>query len=127
MGRKTRDFSYVSDTARGIILAGLSADSVGMTINLGSGTEVTINELVRLVAEVVGNPSAVIQYDDPRPGDVYRLLADVTEAKEVLGYSPKIGLKEGLGRLQDWYLRGKKTPDELLENDVVRNWEPVAP
>ena len=55
-GTQTRDFTFVSDTARGIREAGLSNDTVGRTINLGSGREISINDLARKVADVTGHP-----------------------------------------------------------------------
>lgn len=126
-GTQTRDYSHVSDTARGILMAGFSEAAVGKTINLGSGTEITINELVQLVADVVGKPQPNIIHDEARPGDVYRLLADVTEAKEVLGYSSEIGLREGLESLKAWYVGSNKKPEELLNEEIVRNWTLAVP
>lgn len=108
-------------------MAGFSEAAVGKTINLGSGTEITINELVQLVADVVGKPQPNIIHDEARPGDVYRLLADVTEAKEVLGYSSEIGLREGLESLKAWYVGSNKKPEELLNEEIVRNWTLAVP
>ncbi len=73
-GKQTRDFTFVSDTAAGIIAAGLSDSSVGETINLGSGKEIEIKILAEMIAEVLGRPGADIRYTEPRPGDVVRLL-----------------------------------------------------
>ena len=72
-GAQTRDFTYVSDTARGILMAGLIEECVGETINLGSGREISINDLGKEVAVAAGRPDASIVYDLPRPGDVLRL------------------------------------------------------
>lgn len=124
-GTQTRDFTYVSDTARGILMAGLADDTVGQTINLGSGRETTINELAREVAAVVGRPDAPVIHDDPRPGDVSRLCADITKARQLLGFEPKVTLREGLARLRDWYLNLGEPPEVLLEQEIVHNWEPT--
>lgn len=123
-GNQTRDFTYVSDTARGILLAGLSDAAIGETINLGSGGETTINQLTREIATVLGNLNAPIIYDEPRPGDVHRLLVDTTKAKNLLDFKPKVGLKEGLQMLRDWYLSLEQSPEDLLENEIVHNWLP---
>jgi UDP-glucose 4-epimerase len=122
-GTQTRDFCYVSDTARGILLAGLADGAVGKTINLGSGREVSINELARQVAGVVGHSKAEVIYDDPRPGDVLRLCADAAKARQLLGFEPGVSLHEGLTMLRDWYLATGQSPEVLLEQETVRNWE----
>jgi UDP-glucose 4-epimerase len=125
-GSQSRDFTYVSDTAHGILLAGEHPLAVGETINVGSGSDVTINDLARLVATVAGNPDAVVEHDRPRPGDVNRLVADVARARELLGFEPRVSMSEGLQRLLQWYRDQNKTPEELLEQEIVRNWIPAS-
>lgn len=125
-GEQTRDFTFVADTARGIRLAGLSAAAVGETINIGSGFEITINRLAEEVAAVLGRERAEVVYDEPRPGDVLRLYADIGKARQLLGYEPRIGLREGLTRLAAWYQAQERTPAELLAAEVVRNWQPAG-
>ena len=125
-GTQSRDFTYVSDTAHGILLAGEHPSAVGETINIGSGSEVTVNDLVKHVALEVGRLDATVEYDRPRPGDVSRLVADVARARTQLGYEPKVSLSEGLQRLLQWYRDQNKSPEELLEQEVVRNWIPAS-
>jgi len=122
-GTQTRDFTYVSDSARGIILAGTQAAAVGRTINLGSGTEVTVNDLARLVARTADRPDAEIVHDDPRPGDVLRLCADMSQARTLLGYEVRVPLADGLARLLAWYRSQAASPEELLLDETVRNWD----
>ena len=122
-GTQTRDFTYVSDSARGIMLAGTRDAAVGRTINLGSGHEVTINDLAGAVAQTTGRRDAQVVHDDPRPGDVLRLCADMSQARDLLGYATRIPLGEGLTHLLDWYRAQGASPDELLRNEVVRNWD----
>ena len=122
-GTQTRDFTYVSDTARGILVAGLADDAVGQTINLGSGREIAINELAREVSAVVGRPDAAVVHDAPRPGDTLRLYADTTKAHQLLGFEPRVTLREGLIRLRDWYLSLGQPPEVLLKQEILRNWE----
>jgi UDP-glucose 4-epimerase len=121
-GTQTRDFTYVSDTARGIALCGESPDAVGQTINLGSGGEISINDLARTIAAVAGRPDAVVQHDTPRPGDVRRLCADLSVARARLGYTSSIALDEGLRRLLAWYQAQAASVDRLLEDEIVHNW-----
>jgi len=122
-GTQTRDFTYVADTAAGIIAAGLSDKSVGQTINLGSGMEISINELASKIASTVGSNDFKCIYEKPRPGDVFRLLADNAKAKMLLGYQPQIPLHEGLEKLKQWYLNLAQDPGKLLESEVVMNWQ----
>jgi UDP-glucose 4-epimerase len=124
-GSQTRDFTFVSDTAAGILLAGDSDAAVGQTLNLGSGVETTINDLAAAVAAAV-NGSASVTYDEPRPGDVLRLCADTSRARRLLGFQPSIPLTAGLARLLDWYRSLGVAPEELLQSEIVRNWKAMA-
>jgi UDP-glucose 4-epimerase len=125
-GTQSRDFTYVSDTAHGILLAGEHPLAVGETINVGSGSEVTINDLARLVAIEAGRPDAAVEHDRPRPGDVPRLVADVGRARTLLSYEPQVSLSEGLQRLRQWYQDQHKSPEELLEQEILHNWVPAS-
>jgi len=99
----SRDFTYVTDTARGIILALIQKNAVGETINIGSGREVKIKDLVFLVAELLGKQVS-IEVDSTRfrPCDVERLICDNTKAQKILGWQPKIPLEEGLKLTYEW-------------------------
>lgn len=122
-GEQTRDFTYVDDSARGILLAGIVSAAIGQTINLGSGYEISINQLAATIKAVAQQPNAEVSYDAPRPGDVLRLYSDSRKAGEVLGFEPRVTLQEGLQRLHDWYHSLDASPLELLEQEKVRNWE----
>jgi UDP-glucose 4-epimerase len=122
-GKQTRDFTFVGDTAAGILQAGLFDASIGQTINLGSGKEIEIQLLATMIAKVLGRPDAEIIYADPRPGDVPRLLSDSSKAKSLLQFQPTVGLHDGLVRLRDWYEIQGKSAEELLRQEIERNWE----
>jgi UDP-glucose 4-epimerase len=124
-GLQTRDFTFVSDTARGILAAGFCDEAIGHTINLGGGFEITMNDLARHVAIAVGKPEAIIVHDGARPGDVRRLLVDTTRAKKLLGFEPNVTLQAGLVKLKEWYLALGKTPEELLDQEIIHNWVPA--
>ncbi|MEO5378866.1 MAG: SDR family NAD(P)-dependent oxidoreductase [Magnetococcus sp. DMHC-6] len=121
-GSQTRDFTFVGDTARGIRLAGVSDHAVGQTINLGQGKEIRIDQLAQTVAAVVGGGEPQILYDVPRPGDVLRLLAETSHARELLGFEPSVPLEEGLHALKRWYEEQLLAPEILLEQERVHNW-----
>jgi len=118
-GVHTRDFNYVEDSARTILSGGLQGADIEQIIIIGSRIETNVNHLAQTISEVLANPEIPIVHDDPRPGDIARMYADGTKAREILGYAPKISLRGGLARLKDWYA-GKA---ENLATEVVHNWE----
>ncbi|MDO8607347.1 MAG: SDR family NAD(P)-dependent oxidoreductase [Phaeospirillum sp.] len=120
-GSQTRDFTFVEDTARAILLAGVRDAAVGETINVGQGAEITVTALAKAVADCL-NRDVTITHDQPRPGDVIRLLADSAKAEKLLGYAPEVSLADGLARLRDWYLASGKSAEDLLRDEVVHNW-----
>ncbi|WP_148574245.1 GDP-mannose 4,6-dehydratase [Nocardioides caldifontis] len=125
-GTQTRDFTYVEDTARAIVAAGTSERAVGETVNVGSGHEITVLELARVVAEVVGRSDLQPEFHPPRPGDVLRLFADSSKAADVLGWKPQVSLAEGLGRLVAWHDEQGTDWAKALSEDVTHNWETPA-
>jgi UDP-glucose 4-epimerase len=124
-GHQTRDFTFVGDTAAGIIACAGSDRTVGETINLGSGREVTINDLAQLVGRVTQINDLTIEHGADRPGDVRRLIADVAKARDLFGFETRTGLEEGLRRLLDWYRSLGRPLSELLAEENPVNW--VAP
>ena len=121
-GSQTRDFNFVEDTARAILEAGLRPEAVGHVINVGSGFETSINDLARMVIDVVGNPDVQIVHEAPRPADIARMCANGGKARELLGYAPEIPLADGLRRLDEWYAAEGVTVDDLLTEECVHNW-----
>jgi UDP-glucose 4-epimerase len=124
-GTQTRDFTYVADTARGILLAGTADAAVGETVNVGQGSEMSINDLANLVKQVLRKLEAKTEHADPRPGDVLRLYADLGKARSLLGYTPTVSLIDGLTRLKTWYEAQGISPEELLQKERVKTWEPA--
>jgi dTDP-glucose 4,6-dehydratase len=95
----TRDFTYVSDTVDGFIKIAASDKSIGEVINIGSGTEISIGDLVKTILEILGE-EVEIKTDSirERPGksEVSRLCVDNQKAKDLIGWVPKVKLEEGL-------------------------------
>lgn len=124
-GEQTRDFTYVGDTACGIIEAGLSDQTIGETVNIGSGKEITINHLAQKILKVVNKPKIQVIHDAPRPGDTLRLYADVSKAESLCGFKPQISLERALELLRDWYLSLQQSPQELLREETLYNWKSI--
>jgi UDP-glucose 4-epimerase len=120
-GTQTRDFAYVSDTAAGILRAGERDEAIGETLNLGSGREVSILDLARIVGSACGRET-IVEHDAPRPGDVRRLCADMSRATRLLDYVPSVSMEEGLRRLLEWYGAQAVPPERLLDAEIVHNW-----
>ena len=101
----TRDLTYVSDTVEGFLCAG-SADGIeGRTINLGTGREVSIGDLVDLIGDILGQKLECEVQDErvrPKGSEVERLLSDNTLARKLMGWAPAVTLEEGLARTVEW-------------------------
>jgi NAD dependent epimerase/dehydratase len=101
----TRDLNFVANTVEGFILAAEAPAAVGHTVNLGSGREISIGDLVMLIGQLMG-VQPVIESDQARlrPGksEVERLLAENSLARQVLGWEPRITLEDGLAQTIDW-------------------------
>jgi UDP-glucose 4-epimerase len=121
-GAQTRDFTYVADTARGILLAATADEALGQTINLGQGQEISITELADAIGITTGRNDIEVQYTPQRPGDVLRLYADGAKAAKLLAFAPEIGLAAGLRRLHSWYQSLHIKPETLLADEVEVNW-----
>jgi len=102
-GGQTRDFVYVDDAAEALVEAATAADVDRRIINVGSGRETSINDLVGVVARVTGREVEVL-HSPAESGGVSRLCADVGSARRLLGYQPRVDLAQGLRRTleQDW-------------------------
>jgi UDP-glucose 4-epimerase len=108
-GSQTRDYVFVDDVVAAMIAAATAPGINQMTINIGSGTETSIRELVRLVMEVTGTNAEVINNPRTDPG-VSRMRADLSLAHEKLGYSPRFSLAEGLRLTLERDLRFRQEP-----------------
>ena len=103
-GEQTREFNYVDDIVDGLVLAGNMESSFDGPINLAAAEEVSIRDLVLKIAELTGSSSKIeigaIPY---RPTEIWRMYADNTRAQEILGWSPKVSLEDGLAKTIDWF------------------------
>lgn len=106
----TRDFNFVKDTVLGMIAILDGQASVGKVINIGSGYEISVGDMVKLVAEIMNSEVEIVSKNErirPEASEVERLLADASIAKSLLGWEPKIsgreGLKQGLSETVKWF------------------------
>lgn len=121
-GGQGRDFTHVSDTVRGLLLAGRADTLVGETVNLGCGRLVTIAELAQRVAAACGRNDLTAEHLPARPGDVLHLIADTRRARALLGFETRVGLDAGLAEYVGWFKARHPDPSGLLERDPV-NWQ----
>ncbi len=106
-GLQTRDYMYVRDTVNAYKLVMESGEKVlGETINFGTGQEVSILELAKTILDLCGTKSVPV-HTSARPGEVKRLCADMSKAKELLGFTPGYTIKTGLEEFAKWYQEGR--------------------
>ncbi len=102
-GEQTRDFIYVDDVVQANIRAcHAGKEVVGEVINIAGGQSISINKLYRLIANIVGTDIRP-RYLPPRQGDIRHSLADISKARQLLGFKELVGLEEGLRRTVAWY------------------------
>ncbi|HKI85673.1 MAG TPA: SDR family oxidoreductase [Thermoanaerobaculia bacterium] len=107
-GEQSRDFTFVDDVVRANLLAAAAPhEACGKAYNIGGGRRTTILQLAREIARVTG-AQAEVRHAPPRAGDVKHSLADLTQARQGIGYEPEEGLPSGLGKCLAYY-RGLKT------------------
>lgn len=103
-GDQSRDFIYVENVIDGIMAACRTKQVSGEVINLACGHRTTLNTLVEVSSELIDNHVEPIHVA-PRPGDVRHSLADISKARKLLGYEPKVLLREGLEKTVGWFLQ----------------------
>lgn len=102
-GEQSRDFTYIDNVVAANLSAAVSEGASGKVINVANGQRITLNELLSELKELTGKQDVTAEYREPRVGDVRHSLADITLAREFLGYESKVGLREGLQRTIDWW------------------------
>jgi len=122
-GTQTRDFTYVSDTVKGIVAASGCDRMIGQSVNIARGQEVSISDLAGIIAEKMGRRDISPTHESGRPGDVMRHCADVRKAKEMFGYSAEVDIEEGIGQYVRWFTSRGYDYGKLLKQDKVFNWQ----
>lgn len=101
-GKQTRDFIYVTDTAKAAIAIYKQGESRGKAINVGGGKEISIGFLIRKIAELMGYKREILN-EPARIGDVRRHIAGIELAKRLIGFSQQVDFDEGIKKTVEWY------------------------
>ena len=101
-GSQTRDFTYVADIVNGILSSAFSqSDSLFTLLNLGSGKRIALSDVIDMIGSITGKPLQV-NYMPSEKGDMTDTLADITRARELIGYAPSVELRDGLQEEYSW-------------------------
>jgi NAD dependent epimerase/dehydratase len=114
----TRDFTYVADTADGLMRLAGADEAIGDAVNIGTGREISIAEVVELVGELLGKDLTIEEVPERlRPGasEVERLLCGNEKARRLLGWEPRVSLREGLGRTVRWIEQHRVARPQLYQ------------
>jgi dTDP-glucose 4,6-dehydratase len=109
-GEQTRDFIYIQDVVEANILALNSKKAAGESFNIGTGKNISVNQVAEILKEIMNRKDLKNVHANPRPTDIRHGYADVSKAKRMLGFHPKVPLKEGLIKLVNWYTKQNKDP-----------------
>jgi nucleoside-diphosphate-sugar epimerase len=101
-GEQSRDFTYIENVVDETLRACEAANASGMVFNGGTGARITLNQVLKLLEKITGKKIQA-KYEPPRTGDIRDSQADITRARKILGYEPRVLLEEGLRRTWEWY------------------------
>ena len=101
-GTQSRDFTFIENVVHANLLAAEAPEVQGEVVNIGCGEAIDLNQMVGIFNKILGTALEPI-YEPPRPGDVKHSLADVSAAKKLLGYKPKVRFADGLRQTLEWY------------------------
>jgi len=104
-GKQIRDFTYVGDVVAATVAAGTADVEPGTVCNVAGGSEVTVEELFPIIAALVGH-EVPIEHLPAQPGDVFRTGGSSERARELLGWEPKVSIREGLAAQYEWISGG---------------------
>ncbi|HEY9783930.1 MAG TPA: GDP-mannose 4,6-dehydratase [Candidatus Obscuribacterales bacterium] len=121
-GLQTRDFTFVTETAEGIIRATECDELIGQAANLARGQEASIMQVAATLKALLGKEHIPVEFKPERPADVRRHYADVRLLKELTGFRPRIDLPEGLKKYLDWLQKAHPEVSALLAECQTENW-----
>ena len=103
-GLQSRDFTYVQNVVEANLLSCKAPGVAGQVFNVACGDRITVNSMLQQINKITGKDIAPI-YAEPRAGDIKHSQAEISRAKELLGYQPKVTFEEGLSRTIEWYAK----------------------
>jgi nucleoside-diphosphate-sugar epimerase len=106
-GEQSRDFTYIENAVDANVRASETGEGIGEVMNVANGERTTLNQLLDQLKKITGKSEVEPQYRDPRTGDVRHSLADISKARQYLGYEPQVGLDEGLRLTLDWWKQSR--------------------
>ncbi len=101
-GEQTRDFTYVENAVQANLLACEAPNASGKVFNVGVGGRFSLNHTIALLNKISGKKLEA-KYEPPRDGDIRDSQADISQARDLLGYEPQVAFEEGLERTLEWY------------------------
>ena len=101
-GTQSRDFTYIDNVLAANLLAAKAGEVHGEIVNIGCGEAADLNQMVTVFNEILGTDLDAV-HEPPRAGDVKHSLADITAARDLLGYEPQVGFADGLRQTIAWY------------------------
>ncbi len=105
-GTQTRDFTFIDDVVQATLLAAEKENVAGEVFNIGNGGRTSINEIARTIIQLFGKEGETdAKYKPSYAGDFPHTQADITKARELLGYNPKVSLDEGLILFKEWFIQ----------------------
>ena len=113
-GRQTRSFCYVDDLVDGVLLLAERRGQLG-PVNLGNPDEITVLDLARVVGELTGTKIALVHEALPTDDPTQR-RPDITRARQLLGWTPKVALRDGLSRTIDWYREAQRPQGVVVDS-----------
>ncbi len=110
-GEQSRDFTYVQNVVNANLLACEAPDAAGQVVNIACGDRISLNQLISVIEGNLGMRAKCV-YTEPMPGDVKHSCADITRARELLGYEPAVTFAEGLSKTVEWFANGHRKASE---------------
>lgn len=112
-GEQSRDFTYIDNVVAANLKSAETTNGVGQVINIANGERVTLNQLLEQIKQLTGRNDAQADYQAPRKGDVRDSLADISRARELLGFAPQVDLRTGLKLTMEWWQNSRFAKQEI--------------
>ena len=106
-GEHSRDFTYIDNVVEANLKAAETSKGLGSVINVATGQRISLNQLLEELKKLTGKKDVNADYQKPRAGDVVHSLADITRARELLDFEPRVALREGLQLTIDWWKQSR--------------------